>query len=117
VEELARGTVRPERQEAQPDVIRIEPTAAWSVPETLRDSLMARLDRAPDARKMAQMAAVIGREFSYNMLSRVSSLSSPQLQSTLDHLEQNGVIQAHPHIHAMRSCAQSLWHTGLPEIA
>jgi len=94
VEELARGAVRPERQEAQPDVIRIQPTAAWSVPETLRDSLMARLDRAPDARKMAQIAAVIGREFSYDMISRVSSLSSPQLQSTLDHLEQNGVIQA-----------------------
>ena len=94
VEELARGAVEPQKgQQTDANAIRLEPTAASSVPETLRDSLMARLDRAPDARKVAQMASVIGREFSYKMLARLSSLSSPQLQSTLDHLEQNGVIQ------------------------
>ncbi len=35
-----------------------------AVPATLKDSLMARLDRLGDARDVAQIAAVIGRQFS-----------------------------------------------------
>ena len=35
-----------------------------AVPATLKDSLMARLDRLGEAREVAQIAAVIGRQFS-----------------------------------------------------
>ncbi len=33
-----------------------------AIPVTLRDSLMARLDRLPDVREVAQLAAILGRE-------------------------------------------------------
>ena len=36
-----------------------------AVPATLKDSLMARLDRLGEAREVAQIAAVIGRQFSF----------------------------------------------------
>ena len=80
VEELASGIV--ERQHID-----------WFVPDSLRDSLVARLHQAPEARNVAQIAAVIGREFSYDMLLRVSSLSSSELDSALAHLTQTEVIQ------------------------
>ena len=61
VEELARGVVESAgaasaAHTSEPG----SPAASWSVPDSLRDSLMARLDRAPQARSVAQMAAVVG---------------------------------------------------------
>jgi class 3 adenylate cyclase/predicted ATPase len=42
--------------------------SAVTIPATLQDSLLARLDRLPTMREVAQMGAVIGREFAYEML-------------------------------------------------
>ena len=39
-----------------------------AIPPTLQQSLAARLDRLGDARKVAQIGAVLGREFSYALL-------------------------------------------------
>ena len=39
-------------------------TRTATIPTTLRDSLMARLDRSPAAKEIAQIGAAIGREFS-----------------------------------------------------
>src|ERR1700694_3001022 len=44
------------------------------IPVTLHDSLMARLDRLGAAKEVAQIAAVIGREFSYELLHAVHPL-------------------------------------------
>ena len=52
-----------------------ELTGAFStlaIPATLQDSLMARLDRLVTAKAVAQYAAVIGRQFSYELLQAVS---------------------------------------------
>jgi class 3 adenylate cyclase/predicted ATPase len=57
-----------------------------SIPATLQDSLMARLDRLPTLREVAQMGSVLGREFAYEMLRAVVSLEEPQLQSGLEQL-------------------------------
>jgi len=57
-----------------------------SIPATLQDSLMARLDRLPKLREVAQMGAVLGREFAYEMLRAVVALDEPQLQSSLEQL-------------------------------
>jgi predicted ATPase len=43
-----------------------------TVPATLADSLRARLDRLPDAKGVAQLGAVIGRQFSHELLAAVS---------------------------------------------
>jgi hypothetical protein len=45
-----------------------------AIPTTLQDSLMARLDRLVSAKGIAQLAAVIGRQFAYDVLSIVSQL-------------------------------------------
>jgi class 3 adenylate cyclase len=94
VEELARGAVEAGGiNEHGTNNERTEPSATWSVPDSLRDSLVARLDRAPQGRNVAQMAAVMGREFSYDMLLRVSSMSNAELDSALTHLQQSEIVQ------------------------
>ena len=42
--------------------------STFAIPATLQDSLMARLDRLVTAKAVAQYAAVIGRQFSYELL-------------------------------------------------
>ena len=46
---------------------------AQAIPPTLQQSLAARLDRLGEAREVAQIGAVLGRDFSYRLLSDVSS--------------------------------------------
>ena len=94
VEELARGVVESSGADTLGGSDRLtESSASWSVPDSLRDSLMARLDRAPQARTVAQIAAVVGREFSYDMLVRVSSLSVPEVDTALAQLQQGEIVQ------------------------
>jgi tetratricopeptide (TPR) repeat protein len=54
-----------------------------AVPATLKDSLMARLDRLGEAREVAQIAAVIGRHFSFSLLDAVASRGADRLGATL----------------------------------
>jgi len=61
-------------------------TDAADVPTTLQASLSARLDRLGDARAVAQAAAVIGRNFSYALLSRVVDDVGPKLDDALRRL-------------------------------
>ena len=56
------------------------------IPTTLHDSLMARLDRLASVRRVAQIGAAIGREFSYALLSAVSLLPEDELQTALARL-------------------------------
>jgi TOMM system kinase/cyclase fusion protein len=54
-----------------------------AIPTTLRDSLMARLDRLGPAKELAQLASALGREFSYEVLKAVSLRDEPVLQQEL----------------------------------
>src|SRR5262249_36783548 len=56
---------------------------ALTIPTTLHDSLMARLDRLVTAKAVAQYAAVIGRQFSYGLLQAVSQVDAGMLQHEL----------------------------------
>jgi predicted ATPase len=56
------------------------------IPATLHDSLMARLDRLSSVRRVAQIGAAIGREFSYGLLRAVSRLPEDELQTALARL-------------------------------
>jgi class 3 adenylate cyclase/predicted ATPase len=56
------------------------------IPTTLHDSLMARLDRLESVRRVAQIGAAIGREFSYELLRAVSRLPDDELQGALGRL-------------------------------
>ncbi|MBV8523976.1 MAG: AAA family ATPase [Acetobacteraceae bacterium] len=62
-----------------------------TVPSTLQASLMARLDRLPAAKRVAQIGAAIGREFSYELLAAVASIPVLGLQEGLDQLVASGL--------------------------
>jgi class 3 adenylate cyclase/tetratricopeptide (TPR) repeat protein len=57
-----------------------------SVPATLNDSLLARLDRGPAMKAVAQIAACIGREFDHRLLSAVADVPAGELDVGLDGL-------------------------------
>jgi class 3 adenylate cyclase/tetratricopeptide (TPR) repeat protein len=54
-----------------------------TIPATLHDSLMARLDRLGAAKEVAQVGSVIGAEFSYDLLHAVHPIPEPELQGAL----------------------------------
>jgi len=54
-----------------------------AIPTTRHDSLMARLDRLASVRRVAQIGAAIGREFSYPLLRAISRLPEDELQASL----------------------------------
>jgi TOMM system kinase/cyclase fusion protein len=57
-----------------------------AIPTTLRASLMARLDRLGRAKKTAQLAAALGREFDLALLTAVGSLDEAAVQEDLERL-------------------------------
>jgi len=59
-----------------------------SIPSTLQDLLMARLDRLGTAKEVAHWGAVLGREFRYEVLSTVVPYEAATLQEALGHLVQ-----------------------------
>src|SRR5262249_33354072 len=59
---------------------------SFAIPTTLQDSLMARLDRLVSAKGVAQLGAVMGRQFSYEWLEAVSQLDTATLQRELGQL-------------------------------
>jgi predicted ATPase len=58
----------------------------FAIPATLHDSLLARLDRLASVRRVAQIGAAIGRQFSYELLRAVSRLPEDELQAALARL-------------------------------
>ncbi|MGH7030840.1 MAG: hypothetical protein ACREEZ_10485, partial [Stellaceae bacterium] len=67
--------------------------AAHSVPATLHASLMARLDRlGPAPKETAQIGAVLGREFSYELIEPVAQRPERELQAALGRLSDAGLL-------------------------
>jgi class 3 adenylate cyclase/tetratricopeptide (TPR) repeat protein len=62
-----------------------------TIPATLRDSLMARLDRFVPVKEIAQIGAAIGREFSYELIAAVAPMPQAQLDDALAQLSQSGL--------------------------
>lgn len=62
------------------------PLPALAIPTTLKDSLMARLDRRSAVKDVSQIGAAIGREFSYGLLAAISPLRDNELQRSLREL-------------------------------
>jgi class 3 adenylate cyclase/predicted ATPase len=63
-----------------------KPLPELAIPATLQDSLMARLDRLSAVKEVAQIAATIGREFSFPLLAAVSSMPEAELEDALGKL-------------------------------
>ena len=65
------------------------------IPATLHDSLMARLDRLGPAKEVVQVGAVIGSEFSYELLHAVHPLDETEMQEALRRLADVELIYIH----------------------
>jgi predicted ATPase len=68
------------------------PLPPLAIPATLRDSLMARLDRLAPAKDVAQTAAAIGRTFRHDLLAAVVARDDADLASALDQLVEAGLV-------------------------
>jgi predicted ATPase len=96
VEELTKAILGSGVLEARGDAyVLTGALAQLHIPETLQDSLMARLDRAPRLREVAQLGAVLGREFSYDMISALAGIEEDMLQSGLGQLVVDELLYQH----------------------
>jgi serine/threonine protein kinase/predicted ATPase len=75
-----------------------EPTAQaelrHEIPATLQDLIMARVDRMEGERDLAQLAAVLGREFNFDLLAAVANVDEPTLQAQLAALAKAEIVYA-----------------------
>ena len=70
----------------------VGPLSELSIPSTLHDSLMARLDRLPEVREVAQLGAVLGREFTFEVLRAVTTIEDSVLQDRLAQLVETELL-------------------------
>jgi class 3 adenylate cyclase/tetratricopeptide (TPR) repeat protein len=94
VEELARAVIEAQgSREGVERALSATAPAAAGVPAALHASLMARLDRlGPMAREVAQIGAVIGRDFTYELLAPVAGRSEAELTNALGRLADAGLV-------------------------
>ena len=87
VEELTKALLESTLLQEQPEHYRLTgPLTDVAIPATLQDALMARLDRLPTVREVAQLGAVLGREFAYEMLHALAGVEESTLQDGLAQL-------------------------------
>src|SRR5215831_6962882 len=93
VEEMTKAVLEAGSETAAARAIAAVPSPALAVPASLHASLMARLDRlGGSAKELAQIAAVIGREFSHALLASVVRQPEAELRSALDRLTAAGLL-------------------------
>lgn len=68
------------------------PLPPLAIPDSLHDSLMARLDHLAPVKEVAQLAAVLGRSFDRDLLAAVSPLAAGDLDAALDKLVEAGLL-------------------------
>jgi serine/threonine protein kinase/predicted ATPase len=78
--------------QAGDDSAQLKALIARAIPASLQDLVMARLDRMEDERELAQLAATLGREFTYDVLAAVASEDESRLQAELAKLVQAEIL-------------------------
>ena len=92
VEELTKAVVEAGADRGYGSISAV-PASSLAVPATLHASLLGRLDRlGPTAKNVAQVAAAIGRDFSYELLTAAAPLAEPELQEALRRLVESGLV-------------------------
>jgi len=107
VEEMTKAVLEAESEAAVERTVAAVLSPSANVPASLHASLMARLDRLGPAKTVAQIGAVIGREFSHTLLSEVASEPETTLSSALDRL---GACCSDKAFHrTQRICSTTRW--------
>jgi predicted ATPase len=92
VEEMTEAVLEAVGEGAAERTVAGAPSSSVAVPASLHASLMARLDRLGSAKAIAQIGAVIGREFPHSLLDAVARKSHPDLETDLDRLIVSGLL-------------------------
>ena len=92
VEEMTKAVLEAEDEGSLERTVPAIPSPSANIPATLHASLMARLDRLGTAKAVAQIGAVIGREFSQALLAEVSDEPEERLASALERLVAAGLL-------------------------
>ncbi|TJV67871.1 MAG: adenylate cyclase, partial [Mesorhizobium sp.] len=79
-------------EERDGELVLAGPLPPFAVPATLHDSLMARLDRLASVREVAQIGAVIGREFKHELLAAAAGLPDFELERATNELVAAGLV-------------------------
>ena len=91
IEEMTKAVLEAAVSAAESAVAAI-PWPTSTVPSSLHASLMARLDRLGPSKEVVEMAAVIGRRFSHELLAAVARQPKAALEAALDRLVAAGLI-------------------------
>jgi len=87
VEEVTKSVLESDHVTVTDDRIELTvPVDSLAVPATLQDTLMARLDRDPSAKEVAQVAACLGREFDLPSLGAITDTDEAALKAALERL-------------------------------
>ena len=92
VEEMTKAVLEAEAEGAAESAVATIPSPSIGVPASLHASLMSRLDRLGPAKEVAQIGAVVGREFSHALLQAVVRKPEAELQSALGRLVTAGLL-------------------------
>jgi len=91
IEELAKSMLASLNKNTSSDFDKNEPSFN-SIPNTLNAILMAQLDALPQAKKTAQIAATIGREFRLSSIETIAELSMQTVEQHVKVLMDNDII-------------------------
>jgi class 3 adenylate cyclase/predicted ATPase len=99
VEELTKAVLESGLLQEESDrFVALAPLHSLTIPTTLQDSLTARLDRLAPVREIAQIGAVLGRQFPHKLIAAVSSVPTHRLLVALSQLTAAELIfrRGHP---------------------
>jgi class 3 adenylate cyclase/predicted ATPase len=92
VEEMTKDVLEAVGEGAAERPVAAASSLSVAVPASLHASLMARLDRLGSAKEIAQIGAVIGREFSHFLLAAVMRKAEGELETELERLITAGLL-------------------------
>ncbi|MDM9625612.1 adenylate/guanylate cyclase domain-containing protein [Rhizobium sp. S152] len=90
VEELARAFL--DSDATSEDAVQTPAIPAIGLPSSIQSSLLSRLDKIGPGKTIAQVAAVVGREFDVPLVADLCGLAPPALVPILDRLTEAGLI-------------------------
>ncbi|MFO0996019.1 MAG: adenylate/guanylate cyclase domain-containing protein [Alphaproteobacteria bacterium] len=113
IEEITRAVLEANEQVGRGAAKAFGGGPAIGIPATIQDSLMARLDRLGGAKDVAQLASVLGRSFTSDLLIAVSPLEQAVVRRELAKLIESGLV----HRGGRRSNTYAFKHALVHEVA
>jgi class 3 adenylate cyclase/predicted ATPase len=98
IEEMTKAVLETAGTRAVDAAVRPSAVPPLQVPDTLHDSLMARLDQLASMKAIAQTAAVIGREFRLDLLEAIAGQPRSEVHAAIDRLLASGLLYRSGHL-------------------